>query len=58
MMKEKRRGMSALFRHTFLTVFVLIQSGMSHPRVSSELDSIINVLGLSPEDPLDTFIGK
>lgn len=26
--------------------------------VSSDLDSVINVLGLSPQDPLDTFVGE
>lgn len=38
----------------FFICFIMSQSKV----VSSELDSIINVLGLSPEDPLDTFIGK
>jgi len=26
--------------------------------ISADLDSVINVLGLSPQDPLDTFVGQ
>lgn len=31
---------------------------MAHPKIATaDLDSFINVIGLSPKDPLDTFVG-
>ena len=31
---------------------------MANPKIATaDLDSLINVIGLSPKDPLDTFVG-